>query len=272
MAENGYARAQDAEQEGSASRTLVGMTKPSKVYELAFANPGRVVEVAVKEGDRVEQDQLLMRQDTRADEAALRRLQLEADVDARIELAENQRDQAQVELRRMEERPLGFGASERERAALELKAGETRIIEERRQGLVAEAKAEEQKVIIDEKTMSSPDSGVVQKIEAATGEVFLPQNPALRLVKIDPLYVEVPETPAYEAMRLKVGDTLQVRYSDSEEWRQAKVVFIDPEGNPNTEQELLLVRLELPNPEGRVAGLRMQVRLPSGQAAPTAAR
>src|SRR5688572_28401884 len=58
--------------ESGQSSELRGETVPSKEMDLAFAVPGRVAEVAIKEGDVVEAGQLLMQQDVAADQALLK--------------------------------------------------------------------------------------------------------------------------------------------------------------------------------------------------------
>jgi multidrug efflux pump subunit AcrA (membrane-fusion protein) len=243
-----------------------GTTAPSKEMDLAFADYGRVAEVTVKEGDRVEAGQLLMRQDLAADEALLRSLQVKADVAARVEVARTQLELAKVELEAIRAASTAASDLEVQRAELEVKAAETRILEEERQGRFAAHDVEQQQARVDQRSMFAPDAGVVQKLDAAVGEVFGPQTPALKVVKIDPLYVEVVEVPATQVMRMKVGDTVQVRYGEEDEWQDARIVFINPVGDPYGDSSRLAFRAELPNPDGVPAGLAVQVRLGGNQA------
>ena len=106
-------------------------------------------------------------------------------------------------------------------------------------------------------------TATVEKVDAAVGEVFGPQTPAIKIVTIDPLHVEVLTYEAERVMRLGVGDTVQVQYVGEQEWRDAKVIFISPVG----EASKLPFKAELPNPDGRPAGLPVMVRLPSEAAA-----
>ncbi len=245
-----------------AAALFEGNTIPSREMDLAFPNLGQILEVNVKEGDQVEAGQVLMVQDIRADIARLQALQLEANVGDRVDLARTQADLARVELKAAEEAGPALSPLEAERAQLEVKAADTRILEEQRLGQVATHRAEEQQYIVEQKTLRSPETGVVQQIEATVGEVFGPQTPAMRVVKIDPLYVEIPTVPAREVMALKLGDTIQVRYEGEDQWRDATIVFINPVGNPSGTTSRLPFRAELSNPEGRPAGLRVEVRLP----------
>ena len=55
-----------------------GITKPSKELKLAFAGPGLVADVAIKQGDHVTKDQILATQDDRQDVIALKPIEAEA--------------------------------------------------------------------------------------------------------------------------------------------------------------------------------------------------
>lgn len=264
-------RAQDQEpatrmfQPGSQS-ALIGTTRPSKEMDLAFTNAGRVAQVTVKEGDRIEAGQLLMQQDVAVDEAYLRSLQVKADIVARVELARTQLELAKLELKAAEDAQPAISPLEVERALLEVEAAETRILEEERQGKMAAAEVEQQQAILEQRTLNSPDSGVVQKLDAAVGEIFGPQAPALKIVKIDPLHVEMVDVPAAQVMKLKVGDPIQVRYEGDDAWQEARIIFINPVGDPYGDWSRLAFKAELANPDGHPAGLRIQVRLPGTEA------
>jgi multidrug efflux pump subunit AcrA (membrane-fusion protein) len=244
-----------------------GETKPSKEMDLAFALLGQVSEVLVKEGDRVEAGQVLIKQDVAADVTRLQGLEAKADVAVLIALAERQRDLAEIELEAVIDADTAMSPLEKQRAELELKVAETRIDEQKRQGRIESFAAEEQRILIEYKQIRSPESGIVRSLDAAVGEVFGPQTPAMRVVKIDPLHVHVFLADAARVMQLKLGDVVQVRYKGEGQWRDAKVVYLDPVANPSGELGRIPFKLELPNPEGRPAGLRMDIRLPTPQRA-----
>lgn len=248
----------------STAEAIPGETLPSKEMDLAFPLLGHVSEVLVKEGDVVEAGQVLMKQDIAADMARLQGLEAKADVKVLVALAGRQKELAELELEAAKNALTAMSDLEVRRAELEVTIADTRIDEQRRQGKIDEFGAAEQRIMIDEKQMKSPDSGIVQKVDASVGEVFGPQTPALRIVKIDPLHVEVIQALASMVMRMKVGDIVQVRYDDEDQWRDAKVTFIDPVGNPSGGTGRLRFKAELPNPENLPAGLSVKVRLPTG--------
>ena len=248
-------------------------TAPSLEADLAFAAPGRIDSVGVKEGDAVKAGQVLMKQDSRADEAMLRAYQADADVTARVKLAEQKRELADIQLKRKEQVLAGGGTNPEEvdEARINAAIAATQIDEEQRQGLVAAAKVDEQQARVDEKVLKSPYDGVVQRVDAAEGEVFGPQTPALKVVQIDPLYVKVILVAAKTVEGLKVGQTVQVRYGLDGPWSDAKLLYVEPRANLG-DGDPLPFTLELPNPERRPAGLTVQIKLPGGGGAVVGSR
>ena len=242
-----------------------GRSLPSLEADLAFAGLGKISEVRVKEGADVKAGEVLMKQDDRGDLARLKALEADADVSQRVKLAEQKRDLADIQLKVQEKINIGGAGKQEEldEARINAAVAATQILEEQRQGAVAEAKADEQRVMLDEKTLVCPHDGVVQKLDAAEGEVFGPQTPAVKIVKIDPLRVESKLVPAGRVMRLRPGQTVQVRYADEEQWRDAKLLFVEPRANLAIDDPLPFT-LELPNPERRPAGLSMKIKFPAG--------
>lgn len=239
-----------------------GKTLPSKEIELSFDNNGKVAEAMVEPGDLVEEGQELMRQDDRPEQSRLEELRIEADVDARVLLAVQRYDLATVQLKRQEELALKGAAKqlELEEARLNQLTAETQISEERRQGLAAGARVAQLEIMLEQKLLKSPATGIVQIVDSQVGEISGPQRPALKIVTIDPLEIETLEMDTAVADQLKAGDMLQVRYMGEDEWREATVKFIDPVGNYAVGQQT--VRLTLPNPDGHAAGRQVEIRLP----------
>ena len=262
------ARAGLTVQDESTEDLYQGKTLPSREYELAFADLGKVLAVSVKQGDAVTAGQELMRQDDRVEQARLTQLQIEADFAKRVELAEKQAELAKTRFEQLESlrRSSSGNTFEYDQARLELEAAEIRIGEEERQGLAAEASVAQLEAVLEQKSLLSPGDGIVQEVEAQAGEVFGPQQPAVKIVTIDPLDVETVQIPAREVARLRVGDPVLVRYASEDEWRDATVKFIDPVASGDT-TDRRRVRLSLPNPDGEnPAGLVVDVRLPKSGA------
>ena len=107
-------------------------------------------------------------------------------------------------------------------------------------------------------------SGIVQKVNFDIGEMSDPQNKdgAIVVVRNDPLWVEIRGLTTMQVATLKIGDKLQVSLSGMtlpDKWQEAAIDYITPVADPGADRQL--VRLELPNPDGRGAGLRMELKM-----------
>ena len=116
--------------------------------------------------------------------------------------------------------------------------------------------------------LATPIDGIVQKMNLDVGEMVDPNKPdgVLVLVKNDPIWVEV-HLPSVQAAKLKLGDQFDLKYEGEEQWlpEKGKVNFLDPVVDAASDTRL--VRLEVPNPQNRPAGLHVAVRLPEHVAA-----
>ncbi len=255
--------AQDAAE--ATTRTYSGITAPSKQFQLALSNLGKVAEVSVEKGDEVTADQLLLRQDDEIEKARLEELVAEADVTGRVETARQQADLARVRETRQEKLLSNGGGNqlEFEEAKIGRIVAEANIDEEQRQGTASAARVKQLQITLRQKVLKAPAAGVVRSIEARVGEMHGPQEPVVELIVVNPLKVEVLGMPPSLVGQMKRGDTVQVRYSGGDGWLDAKVTFIDPVVNVSVDEQT--VELELPNPNGLPAGLEVEVRPSTGR-------
>ena len=103
----------------------------------------------------------------------------------------------------------------------------------------------------------------MEKINFNIGEMADPQNKdgAVVVVRNDPLWVEIRGLSTMQVAMLKLGDKLQVRYLNdgTDKWQEAAIDYITPVADPGADRQL--VRLVLPNPDGRDAGMRMELKM-----------
>jgi RND family efflux transporter MFP subunit len=246
-----------------------GKTLPSKVLDqIGFSVPGLVSEVLVKEGDQVKKGQVLAKLDTTVEQAELDKQVYLQKSNVQLRAATAQKDLSAKKLER------------KEKLYKDDHAGSLEEVEEQRLDLTVSKLKEE---LANEETQSKTYDiaklkaqiarmqivarfdGIVQKIDAAPGEVADPQKPSMVVVINDPVYVEV-NLPSRMTLGMKLGETMQVRYLDEPgKWREAKVVFFDPVANASVGRQL--VRLQMPNPDQRRAGQEIAVKLPQNLAA-----
>lgn len=244
-----------------------GKSEPSRRAELAAQVPGIVKEVHVKTGDIVKQGQPLVQQDDRLSVNQLELLEKEANSTIRVEAAKADLAQKEVELKRVKQMVEGNAANalELERAQLEvtfkghqLSLSDLELAKAKLEAAGARLKVEFMKIL-------APFDGIVEAVDTEVGEMLDPQRPGMMtIVKNDPLRVVV-YLSSPQAAKLKKGDTLDVRYKidPSDAWQQATVESLAPVADAGASKESQRqVRLSLPNPDNREAGLWLWVKLP----------
>lgn len=253
--------------------TEAGFTKPWERAEMTLQSYGIIQEIPVKRGDAVKKGDVLLKQDDRADVKALESLQLEADSMVRIEAAKADQEVKKIQLTRVEKLHSEGGSNN-----IELEDARTKVVYanattkvEELNNLKNKLDADRQRIKVDQMRLVSPIDGIVERLEATVGEITDPQKNAISVVQINPLRVEV-HLPTAQAEKLKSGDVLEVRYVNdgpTAEWKQAKVNYVAPVAE--AEADRCEINLELPNPEGRMAGLWLSVKVPEALAGQPAA-
>lgn len=247
-----------------------GVTKPKEEPKLAFVAPGVVMKLEVKEGDIVKKDQVLAIQDDRDEQGRLEVAKGEVEsARMQIEAAEADLELKKVTLARLEELYADLiknGKSNRDidEARVAVKIADISIKFRQTEWNKAKLEQHLQQIRLDQKKLISPINGVVTKIDVKPGEGTDLSRPAMQVVQVDSLNVEV-DVQATKCKALKVGDELQVRYTDEEKWMPATITFMTKYANASSGTRK--IRLELKNDIDREAGLPVYVKLPDNLAA-----
>jgi RND family efflux transporter MFP subunit len=239
-----------------APKGLQAITKPSKDVTVSFVRPGRIVEVLAAKGDEVKAGQLIARQDDEEELAVLAQDKLAAESEIEIKAEMAIRDQKAKDVEKYQK----YGSTfEYENAVLELKIEEAKIEVAKLHHDQAGLKYKQTGVVVGKLKVLAPIGGVVAEEFAKAGESADGGNMKLvRIVQLDPLWVEVP-VPQARARKLARGDAASVTFPDGKE-RAGKVAVIPPTGD--SASETILVRLEVPNPEKTFAGENVFVNFP----------
>ena len=263
--------AQSAASPSASVRSTTGITAPSEERKLLFPTPGVVAEAMAKEGDRVKADQPVMKQDDREEVKRLEAAKVAADVERlKIKAAEAEHDQKEVDLKRKQDLygKRAIGLQELQEAELAVTLAKANVEVAKGQAMQADAQTAVQQVRVDQMTLKSPIDGIVSQVGPGAGEFSNPQQydkPTITVVKNDPMYVEVKNLRTSEVARLKLGQEIAVRYEGAERSAPAKVIFISPVADARSDTQF--VRLEMPNPQGRSAGLKVDVMVPEATTA-----
>ncbi len=241
----------------------IGITKPSEESKRSFIIMGMVADIPVVEGQQVKKGDTLIQLDDTIEQKTLDILEIEAKSELLVEAAQKQLEQAKIELQKQEELLAKRAGSEMEilRRKVEAEIADVKVRQAQEELKKTQVERDKQARQVELMRVDSPIDGVVAKIDVHKGEIVDPRTPAAVVVKNDPLWIEV-SLPSAQAATMEQTKTLKVRYHDQtpEQARQAKVIFLSPVVDAASDKRM--VRLELPNPEGKPSGLQMIVELP----------
>ena len=248
------------------------ITKPSGDVTLGFLQSGRIATVLVKEGQLVEANQLLMRQDDSAEQVQVKLLRIQGDSNVHVLAAEAQLEQKEMDYQKFKDANK-YGATpamEIEHARLDVDIARLSLdlaILTKQQDVL---KYLEANAHVERMRLESPIAGRVEKLLAHEGESRDAQQPVIRIVKIDPLWVDVP-VPLRQARTLAVAGPARVEFYQDPNCRcDGNIVHVADVADAAS--DTLLVRVQIANPELRKAGERVGVIFPpppAGEVRPT---
>ena len=251
---------------GEESFAVEAITRPSQDTVLSFTRPGRISEVVVKEGDRVDSGQLLARLDDEAEQTQLAQLKAQADDDKRIRAAKADLAQKNVDLAKIRQIfETGVATEwEMEHAKLDVTIAELSVelaLFEREQNQRAYHEATIQ---LERMKLKSPIAGAIEEVSVEVGESVDGVMQVVRVVDVDPLWIDVP-VPLTQAMNLDYGRAAEIICSETDDTvLRGKIVH---KGSvADAASDTLKVRLEVPNEAGRPAGERVMVSFPAKDA------
>ncbi|MDY0059696.1 MAG: efflux RND transporter periplasmic adaptor subunit [Myxococcota bacterium] len=213
--------------------SLSGELRADQSWSLAFALPGTVQEVLVREGEAVRQGQVLARLDPRSARDAL-------------EIARAKAAQAEDAARRLA--PMREQQTVAEVKLVEVETG-------LRQARLGVSLAE--KNLLDT-VLRAPAAGVIARRLTEPGTVVAPGAPVLTLVRIATLRAVAP-LPERQVAAVQVGDPARVRIAAVDQEFAGQVRHLGVTANPLT--RTYPVEVELANPGNLRIGMVAEVRL-----------
>lgn len=249
------------------------ITKPSGDVTLAFVRPGIIARILVKEGQSVRTGELLAQQDDKAEQAQIDQLKAQAEDTTRVKAAQAQLEQKRVDLAKLEKGRTQGAASqlEVEHAALDVKIAELSLDLANFEHGQDQRKLAESVAQVERMRIICPVDGRVEKLLVQQGELADAQNSkVVHVVKTDPLWIDAP-VPLDLARPLCAGRPATVEFPTGET-ATGKVAYCG--SLADAASNTLTVRVEVPNPTGRVAGEHVKLRFARGQptTAPAAAQ
>jgi RND family efflux transporter MFP subunit len=240
------------------------IVKPRQTVELGAQVAGVIDEVLVSRGDRVARGQVVarLRREVEQVNVALNeaRAASTAEIERRkLELANKRNVLARK--RQLSQRDFASKA-DLETAQVEAQVAAQLLREARDSRELAEIELARARAMVDLRILRSPVDGIVTESHLAPGEFVSEQKPVMTLTDVDPLHVEV-YLPLARFGAVELGQEVPVVLQAPIGGEYiANVIVVD--SVIDAASETFGVRLELPNPEGRIpAGLRCDVSFSS---------
>jgi HlyD family secretion protein len=258
------------------TRKVVGAGKLQAATQVKLSSnvSGDLLELPVKEGDRVVKGQLIGRIDARRYVAQVRQQEANrATAAADHATAMVNVTRLQAELERVKRLAAGGNASaaELDKGVQELRAEQSRAVAAKERVAQADAQLAEARQLLSYTTLLSPIDGVVTSRQKQVGERVrggeLQEDPIVIIATLSNMEVKV-EVGEHEVVYLREGDPAEVEIDAIPDKRwPAAVVEIAKNANvrnPNTEQEVTTfpVRLALTVPvPGALPGMSAQASI-----------
>jgi RND family efflux transporter MFP subunit len=245
---------------GPARAQVDAVTKPKDDRALGFSLRGKVVQVAVKEGDHVKKGDLLMKLDDSERAALVDLYKLKADsitakkgAEARLKLAQIEYDATKASYDKGAATKIELDRAE---ATVAVRASE---LEQTDQD-TAEAKLQlrQAEAIRDQYHLFAPIDGIIDDLMIQEGEIVDERTPVIRLVVTDPLWIDA-AVSSVDAKRYKLDDPAWVQLKEKHEGTmvlgpavKGKIIHIAEVAQASSATKL--VRIEVPKQNGIGAG------------------
>lgn len=228
---------------------LVGLTVPSKLALVSPEQAGKIVRLAVRDGERVTTDSVLFRLNSTLEELEVERLEALANSDLLERRAKMTFEFAEQQAKRMSELRDKNISSERDmqKQAHELAIAKVMLEQaqlERRQAKNQLAQAKER---LAQRTVLSPFDGIVTSHFRGTGEAVEKFAPVVEVMSLNPLWVEF-ECPIQLQADFKMGTQVRVSIARKpDDFRFAMIEFISSKATASSHS--FTIRATVDNPE-----------------------
>lgn len=249
--------------------TLVGISVPSRIAQVSPEQAGKLVEVAVHDGEHVRAGARLFGLNATLEKLEVARLRDMVATDVKERRATKMLEHARREADRVRdlhdreissERDLQRVQHELEMAQLACELAEL----ERRQLSNQLMQAEE---MLAQRTVNAPFDGVVTARYQSVGEAVERFVPVVELMDLDPLWIEF-ECPYTQQHLFETGGSAWIAPAmRPDDVRRAEVLFVSPKGTASSHS--FMVRASVPNADLTwKSGMKMTIE-PAGEGPPS---
>jgi len=243
---------------------IEAITKPSQDVTLSFLRPGRVDKVLVKEGQAVKAGDVMIELDDRAERIEMEQLKAQAEDTTRVEAADAQLAQKKVDFAKIQQAFRNGGATELEvqHASLDVTISELSLKLAKFEHSQAGMKQQEAEAQLERMRLKAPFDGSVEKVFLQPGESADGQAKVVRLVKIDPLLMDVPVPLDRVRADFEAGRPAIIEFPGAAGAETLEGTVVHVGAVADAASDTLNVRVEASNGRGRPAGERIRVSFP----------
>jgi len=246
------------------------IARASEDITVSSTMPVRVAKVFVKDGDTVKPGQTLVQLDDKAERVQMEQLKAQAEDETHVEAAEAQLAQKKVDLRRISNARAKNAATELEleHARLEVKISDLSLTlakfehsQDKRKYQQAEAQVDRLRLCVPTSEKDLPgDTFKVFKVFVSRGESVDRLKEVIRVIKIDPLWIDVPvPEDVVDTLKLKVAQKAHVVFPGTNALPvEGRIIYVAAEIDAASGTQI--IRVEIPNPKERPAGKKVFVR------------
>lgn len=230
---------------------------------MGFAIPTEVGEVLVTDGQRVSKGQLLVKGRDAEVIAALDTQRVRAANEAEVDSAKAGLELAQIRYDAMMDADSRHAASPSDVADRRIGLAAAKANKVNAEARLNEERAREVQLQrqLERLRMEAPFDGTIDAVAVDVGQAVDVNRPVLRLVAVDPMWVDVP-TPTEQTMSLGLKEGVKawvlLDLPGEPKVLEAKVLTVSPVADAAAGTRR--VRVEMKNPEGYPPGIRARVR------------
>jgi RND family efflux transporter MFP subunit len=249
----------------SSNSIVKAITNPSSDRILSFVQPGRIAKVHFVEGQWVKAGQVLVQQDDSVEQIQLAQLRAASEDTTQILASDASLAQKRVDLEKIQKAAARNAATELEveHAKLDVTMAELSLKLAKFEHEQAKRKYNEVKVQVEKMRLVSPIDGRIEKIHVEAGESINALTDVVRVVQIDPLWIDVP-VPLIQAMDLATEKKARVLFpSPNSASVEGSIIYISAVADAAS--GTLRVRIEVPNKSNRPAGEHVEIIFPASR-------
>jgi RND family efflux transporter MFP subunit len=249
----------------SSNSIVKAITNPSSDITLSFVQPGRIAKVHFVEGQWVKAGQVLVQQDDSVEQIQLAQLRAASEDTTQIQASDASLAQKRVDLEKIQKAAAQNAATELEveHAKLSVTMAGLSLKLAKFEHDQAKRKYDEVKAQVEKMRLARPIDGRIEKIHVEAGESINALTDVVRVVQIDPLWIDVP-VPLIQAMDLTMGKKARVLFpSPNSASVEGSIIYIGAVADAAS--GTLRVRIEVSNKSNRPAGEHVEVVFPAAR-------